>query len=234
MEYGIEGENVPGYAAAETTTGYSLSRDALGTDTDNSAVDFTSKSPTPGAIAAAPSIANIAVVAGWNLVSVPITAADTRLPYALTDTVNAGAGLVQWTRAVWYNPSTPADPWKQYNTAWLTTLNDLPSVSRTMGVWLFVSSVGDGVITVGGSNYTTPTSTSIALKEGWNLVGFPSDDTTYTLGMLKMAYPSVDMAERFDGAQTYKTVSMSDAEAFAQGRAYWIHSTTDTTWTKTW
>jgi beta-lactamase superfamily II metal-dependent hydrolase len=234
MEYGIEGENVPGYAAAETTTGYSLSRDALGTDTDNSAVDFTSKSPTPGVIAAAPSIASIAVVAGWNLVSVPITAADTRLPYALTDTVNAGAGLVQWTRAVWYNPATPADPWKQYNTAWLTALNDLPSVSRTMGVWLFVSSVGDGLITVGGANYTTPTSTNIALKAGWNLVGFPSDDATYTLAMLKAACPSVTIVEKFDGAQTYKTVTMADADAFAQGRAYWVYAASDTIWAKSW
>jgi len=178
--------------------------------------------------------ANIPVVAGWNLVSIPIIATDTRLPYALTDTVNAGAGLVQWDRAMWYNPATPADVWKQFNKNWNAVLNDLKNAPNTAGVWLYVTTVGDGIITVGGTNYTTPATTGITLKLGWNLVGFPSDDTTYTVATLKGAYTSVTMVEQFDGAQTYKTIAMADATAFAQGKAYWVYSNADTTWNKAW
>jgi hypothetical protein len=178
--------------------------------------------------------ANIPVVSGWNLVSIPIIATDTRLPYAMTDTVNAGAGLVVWDRAVSYNPLTTADPWKQYSKNWNSALNDLKDVDNKVGVWLFVTTLGDGVITVGGFNYTTPSTTAITLNTGWNLVGFPSDDTTYTVAMLKAACPTVTTVEQFDGGQTYKTSVMLDSANFAQGKAYWIYSSADTTWNKAW
>jgi hypothetical protein len=172
--------------------------------------------------------ASLPVVAGWNLVSVPIVG-PTSMPGALTD---LNGTIVQWTRAMWYDPRTPADPWKQYNTAWSSSLNDLTAVNNTMGVWLYVTTVADGVITVGGSGYAKPTTTAIPLKAGWNLVGFPSDDATYTVANLKSAHPSVTIVEQFDAGQTYRTSVMADAGAFSQGKAYFVYSTVDTTWNK--
>jgi hypothetical protein len=175
--------------------------------------------------------ASISVVAGWNLISVPIVGTTT-LPGALTD---LNGTIVQWTRVMWYNPAMPADPWKQYNTGWASSLNDLTAVNNTMGVWIFVTTVNDGTITVGGAGYARPTSTNIALKSGWNMVGFPSDDTTYTVANLKSAVLTVTIVEQFDGAQTYKTSTMTDATAFAPGKAYWVFNNgVDATWTKTW
>jgi hypothetical protein len=172
--------------------------------------------------------ASIPVVDGWNLVSIPIVG-TTSMPGALTD---LNGTIVQWTRAMWFDPRTPADPWKQYNTAWAPSLNDLTAVNNTMGVWLYVTTVADGAITVGGSGYAKPTSTAIPLKAGWNLVGFPSDDTAFTVASLKGACPTVTIVEQYDGAQTYKTSVMADGAALAKGRAYWVYTTADTTWNK--
>jgi len=135
---------------------------------------------------------------------------------------------------MWYNPATPADPWKQYNTAWDASLNDLTTVTTSMGVWVFVTTVGDTQICVGGAAYTKPVSTDITLAIGWNLVGFPSDDTTYTVAMLKAAVTSVTIVEQYDGAQTYLTATMLDAATFAADKGYWVYTTAPGTWTKTY
>jgi hypothetical protein len=186
--------------------------------------------PTIGSSGTSSAWAQISVSSGWNLVSVPISG-PTAMPGALTD---LNGTIVQWTRAMWYNPRTPADPWKQYNAGWGSSLNDLTAVNNTMGVWLYVTTVADGVITVGGTSYSQPSSTSVQLRTGWNLVGFPSDDTTYTVASLKSACPTVTLVEQYDGAQTYKTSAMLDATAFVRGRAYWVYTTADTTWNKGW
>ena len=171
------------------------------------------------------------LVAGWNLVSVSINAADTRLPYALTDTF--GATRVAWTRVMWCNPATPTDPWKQYNTGWNAALNDLKNVDNKIGVWLFVTTAADGILNLGGTNYSTPATTAISMMAGWNMVGFPSDDTTYTVANLK-ADTGATIVEGFDIAQTYKTIVLADGVALAAGRAYWVRTASDVVWTKLW
>jgi hypothetical protein len=181
-------------------------------------------------IATAASWTNITVVAGWNLVSVPI-AGPTTLPAALADKV----GGVVWTRAMWYDPTNAVDKWKQYNTAWASTMNDLTAVDNTRSVWLYVTTIGDGQICVGGTGYSTPTTTAVQLRAGWNMVGFPSDDTTYTVANLKSACPTVTIVEQFNSGQTYLTLAMADANTFASGKGYWIYNSgADTVWNKAW
>jgi hypothetical protein len=171
---------------------------------------------------------NITVVAGWNLVSVNISG-PTTMPGALTDLT----GGVVWSRAVWYNPNTPTDPWKQYNTGWAVGLNDLTTVTTSMGVWLYVTTVGDGQICIGGSGYTKPTSTVTNLKAGWNLVGFPSDDGAYTVDTFKADIAQAGaVVERFDAAQPYLTIAMAGGEFFAPDKAYWVWVPADCVWTK--
>jgi hypothetical protein len=171
---------------------------------------------------------NITVAAGWNLVSVNITGTTT-LPAALTDLT----GGVVWSRVMWYNANDAVDPWKQYNTAWASSLNDLTAVTTSMGVWVFVTTVGDGQICVGGTAYTKPATTGITLYPGWNLVGFPSDDTTYTVANLKGSYPTVTIVEQYDGGATYLTSTMADATAFAADKGYWVYNGGGTTtWNK--
>ncbi|MBI5001195.1 MAG: S8 family serine peptidase [Euryarchaeota archaeon] len=175
---------------------------------------------------------NITVVLGWNLISVPYVG-PSAMPGALTDMVNGGAGLVVWDRVMAYNTSTPANLWKQYNTGWAAGLNDLSTVDNKMGVWINVVTLGDANICLGGSAYSNATTTATSIYAGWNLVGFPSDDPTYTVAQLKVD-TGATIVEGFSGAATYKTAVLADATNLVAGNAYWIYCPAPTTWTKAW
>jgi M6 family metalloprotease-like protein len=182
------------------------------------------------AYVAAPTAAyfKIPVVAGWNFVSRPLTPAGTALPAALADS----SGDTVWTRAMWYDPLGGNDKWKQYNAAWGAALNDLQNVDVKMGVWIYVTTVGDGFLNVSGS---VPASTAIQLRAGWNMVGFPSASTTYTVAMLQAQCPSVTIVEQFNGANPpYLLSSISGAATLAQGRGYWLYTASDAVWTVNW
>ena len=73
-----------------------------------------------------------------------------------------------------------------------------------------------------------------SLYQGWNLVGFPSDDTTYTAAQLK-ADTGATIVEGWS-ATGYHTVALADATNLAWGNAYWIYipSASPSGWSKTW
>jgi hypothetical protein len=173
---------------------------------------------------------NITVVAGWNLVSVPLLSDNETLPFAIMDKVNGGAGLVQWDRAMWRNPSSPNDPWKQYNSAWPSAMNDLKTLQPAMGIWLHVTNVGDGMICVGGAGYSDCSDTSVQLRTGWNLIGYPSSEAGATIADLKMQCPSVDAVEAFNEAAIYKTWTPPGSYQLKRGEGYWVHAAADTVW----
>jgi hypothetical protein len=170
---------------------------------------------------------------GWNLISLPIYMTgqyNMPLPWAFTD--QAGSA-VQWDRLLWYNPRTPADPWKQYNKNWPSPLNDLTSYNVSMGVWISITGLGDGAICKGGNNWTLPTSTVIYLKAGWNVIGFPSNDVGYTVGNLKSDCPAITVVQGFMPSATYKvTNNMANTQTMGNGRGYWVYCNADATWTK--
>jgi hypothetical protein len=179
--------------------------------------------------------ANISVNStGWNLVSLPIrNMAGAGIPWLFADQV--GATRVLWDRMMWYNPRTPGDPWKQYNKNWPSALNDLTAYDTTMGVWLNVTQLGDGLICKGGMNWTNDSSTAVQVKAGWNLVGFPSNDAAYNIGNLKADCAVIDIAQGFMPSAMYRmTNSLANAQVMGLGRAYWVHATADGTWSKTW
>jgi hypothetical protein len=64
---------------------------------------------------------------------------------------------------------------------------------------------------------------------GWNLIGFPSDDTTFTVAMFKATFLSITIVEGYSGAATYLTGVMNDSDLMAAGRGYWVYSTADGT-----
>jgi serine protease AprX len=178
---------------------------------------------------------NVSVNAtGWNMVSLPIrNTAGAGIPWLFAD--QAGATRVLWDRMMWFNPRTPADPWKQYNKNWPSALNDLTAYNTTMGVWLNVTQLGDGLIYKGGTNWTNDVSTAVQVKVGWNLVGFPSNDAAYNIGNLKADCAVIDIAQGFMPSATYRmTNSLANAQVMGLGRAYWVHATADGTWNKGW
>ena len=173
--------------------------------------------------------ANITVAAGWNLASIPLATnlSNQELPGALD---RAEASVV-WTRVMAWDGATQR--WLQHNKGWPSWMNTLTSLNHSVGFWLYVTTVGDGQLCVGGAGYAVPTSTSIYLYVGWNLVGFPSDDAGYTVAALKGA-TGATIVEGYDAGQTYKTSVMADAATLAQGKAYWVWVPANVIWTKTW
>jgi hypothetical protein len=172
---------------------------------------------------------SVPVVEGWNLISVPMDQ-----DYSDPETVfndAAGDGNTTWDRLVWYDAADSQDRWKQYATGWNTTLNDLGEVDIGMGLWINITAVGDGYLTVTGLK---PTSTTMNLKAGWNLVGYPADDdSSYNVASLKSA-TGATIVEGFKASATYKTEVLADGVCLKKGAGYWVYAPADTTWTVDW
>jgi parallel beta-helix repeat protein len=168
----------------------------------------------------------IPVVLGWNLISFPGIPSSTALPSPLIDQNRD----TTWDRALHYNLFDPADMWQQYNSAWPTAMNDLSSADNAMGIWLNVTSLGDGFINISG---TLPTSTTIALRAGWNLVGYPSLDTATTVGVAFWG-TGADIVEAFDPAAPYRTRVVGPSYVMRPGEGYWVHVVADSVWVVDW
>jgi hypothetical protein len=180
-------------------------------------------------VASVPADYSIPVQIGWNLVSVPVELEDQDILSAFSD--EAGDGLTSWDRAMWYDPTDAADHWKQHNKNWASAMNDLTDVDHTMAVWIRITSVGDGYLTVTGFE---PGTTSISLRAGWNFVGYPAlDDSTYTVANLK-SDTGATVVEGFKGSATYKTEVLGDAIVLRRGMGYWVRVNSDATWTVSW
>ncbi len=162
----------------------------------------------------------IPVQAGWNFISTPLIPGDNSIPNVFTDL----DGDTIWTRILSYDATDPANHWKGHNPDYGGT-QSLTNVDETMGVWIFVTTVGDGFIRVGG---TITSGGGIAVQAGWSIIGWATtEDGTYSLLDLKNDNLGIGITnvERFDPAQPYDLVNMLDAEFFFQGQAYWVFAT---------
>jgi len=163
------------------------------------------------------------VIAGWNLVSIPLIPTDGSILSALAD---SGSDTT-WTRALYYDPLSPADSWKTYRAG---GASDLSAVDNQMGLWLYVTAVGDGII---GTSGTAPSSTQIQLRAGWNLVGYPS--LTPRTAQTALAGTGADIVSVFQAAAPYvQDIYDLSAVTMQAGRGYWVHVPADTTWTVEW
>ncbi|MBI5000567.1 MAG: right-handed parallel beta-helix repeat-containing protein [Euryarchaeota archaeon] len=168
----------------------------------------------------------IPVIAGWNLISRPSIPLSSNLTFALSDI----DGDTSWNRIQFYDPFNNANLWKQYYTGWASSLNDLGAVNHTMSVWIYVTTVGDGFLNVSG---TITNSTSIPLHTGWNMVGYPTLNTTMTVGEAFWG-TGATMVETFDANTTYRTKAVSSSYLMKPGEGYWVYVPADTIWTVNW
>jgi hypothetical protein len=155
--------------------------------------------------------------AGMHLASIPIIASNASLDQVLkTLTYN-----IVWI----YNNTDAQDPWKSHNP--LRTANDLANTStinRTIGFW--VQATARSNITVAGK---VPSSTDIHLREGWNLVGYPSHSEKAVSDALSgIPYERI---EGYDPSTIQRVRLMSDTDLMRPGYGYWIKVSADATWT---
>lgn len=117
-----------------------------------------------------------------------------------------------------------AGSWKSYSTQ--KNYCTLEQIGTNMGIWVNV---------VSGSNLTVagrvPTTTLVSLAKGWNLVGFPSFGTSYTIADLKSDSGAIRV-ETFNAfSPPYFLRIANDIETMTAGNGYWIEVSTSGTWT---
>jgi parallel beta-helix repeat protein len=151
---------------------------------------------------------------GPNLVSIPLIQSDEIITTVLQ--------TVSYDKAWFYDPIT--QEWKSLMKS-KPYGGTLKSVSHTIGFWVNVTE--DSNLTVAG---VVPSSTTINLQSGWNLVGFPSFSTDYTVADLKVAV-AVDRIEGFDAlASPYFLRVVADGDFLQAGFGYWIRVGSNTSW----
>jgi hypothetical protein len=159
---------------------------------------------------------------GWNLISIPLIQNNQNLQKVL-EMIDGYYDAVQW-----YDPLDPSDQWKHHKGG-KPFGNDLFGLNETMGFWIHITNPGDTIFLYNG---TQPSENqTIPLKEGWNLLGYPSltnHNRTVGLNNLKFGV-DVDSIQWFNS--TTQTWHFMDSEDnFIVGYGYWIHAKTDCVW----
>ncbi|GEM_PF-5737352 len=160
----------------------------------------------------APPQVTVSLSQGWNLISLPWLTS----PTSITDALSG----VSWTRAMVYIDGQ----WHTYDKNRDAKYNlGFPLVDNTMGIWVDVSSATNFTHDICGISTTT-----ITLHKGWNLVGYVSQ-TTRTVSDAMASFTG-----SYDYVQTYDGNSIVDASQMELGHAYWIHVTSEGSWSIDW
>ena len=156
---------------------------------------------------------------GKRLMSLPMKPVDTRIESLLSSI----AGSYDYVR--WYDPLDAADHWKSFVPG--RQYNSLTHLDETMAFWI---------------NFTQPCSfsvtgypaqsTAIRLHAGWNMAGYPSYNTTYTVADLKADLGMAGVkVEGFDkNSPQYNLQVLWDSYALKVPEGYWVYVPNDCIW----
>jgi serine protease AprX len=193
--------------------------DAAGNGANSTAVQEPGGTP-PYAISLTGKSAN-----SWVFVSFP--SAMSGVIQTILNDATAGDSGTTWTVAKWFNAQDKADPWKTYRVG--STVNDMPTMTNTMGVWLWITANGgDQALTLSSYAAYPAASVNINLYTGWNMVGYPS--ATSRLGTATLP-GAADYVSVWQVASPYVTDLAPGAVTMSHGNAYWVRVTADCTWT---
>jgi len=156
---------------------------------------------------------------GWNLISTPLIQSNGS-PDKVLENITG-----KWNVVKYYDTLDTADPWKSYRSN--GTVNDLTDIDNTIGFWIYVTE-SNLTLTLNGF---IPTSTTISLYAGWNLVGYPTQ-TTQTVGNALWG-TGADRVEVFDPISPY-IKEVGPTYIMKPGEGYWVHVPTDTIWIVNW
>lgn len=150
---------------------------------------------------------------GKHLVSIPLIQEDESAPIVL-QTLSYDVA--------WSCDSVNKE-WKKYSP--FRNYNDLLEIDHRIGFWVNVTRESN--LTVAG---LVPTVTTINLSEGWNLVGFPSFNSSYTVADLKAEVGAI-RAEGFDPSlPPFQLRVLGDTEVLQTREAYWMKVDADVDW----
>ena len=143
---------------------------------------------------------------GPNLISIPLAQSD--------ESVETVLQTLNYDEAWFYDSSN--GEWK-----WHMTFKDyrrgLWNVNHTMGIWVNVTEASN--LTVAGM---VPANTTIQLRSGWDLVGFPSFNLTYTVADLKAEVGATRVEGFYAPGLPHCLRILEDFEVLQAGYAYWM------------
>lgn len=151
---------------------------------------------------------------GPNLVSIPLVQSNESIDIVLQTVEYDG---------IWTYDSV-SQRWKWFMT-FKNYRRDMWNVNHTMGLWVNVATECN--LTMAG---VVPTDTSIHLSAGWNLVGFPSFNSTFSVSDMNVEVGSTRL-EGSDLLPPHHLRVLGDAEVLQTGRGYWVLVEMDVTWT---
>jgi len=187
-------------------------------DTSNNESGFSNEVSGP---AANSTQTRIALKAGPNLLSF------SNLPGEVPVTSLLSSISGQYDSVSAYKGCDQADPWKIYDPAVPSYVNDLQSVNPTMGVWIEMTQ--DSQLNVSGSY---PATLSIPLCTGWNLISYAGNQVkpiTDALSSIAGKYLKVYAYKASDPTDPWKIFDSSaplfvnDLTTLEPGAGYWIN-----------
>ena len=150
---------------------------------------------------------------GLNLVSIPLIQSDESIETVLQ--------TVTYDNAWLYDSSS--EEWTWYMTS-KTYRRGLWNMNHTDGMWVNIT--GDCNLTVAG---IVPAQTTIHLYRGWNLVSFPSFNTSYSASNLKTEIGATRV-EGYDPAPPNFLRVLGGPDVLQAGFGYWVKVEAATDW----
>lgn len=160
---------------------------------------------------------------GWNFVSTPFIHSPANISSVLC-TVAGKYDLVQF-----YDAYDSKDRWKVLDIDKPDFLNDLIRTNNTRGFWLHVTAAC--TLTSFGSK---PVTTSVHMVQGWNMVGYPSNNTARTVSQVFASAPSGFRVQCFDKSAKYMLKDMVQTDIVLPGNGYWVYAPANWVWTVSW
>jgi parallel beta-helix repeat protein len=167
---------------------------------------------------------NIPLQLGWNLISLPVR----QLNESIDSVLESIAG--KWDYIQTYDASDVSDHWKSNLIYRPVSLNDLTTMNHLKGYWINITEP-NVTLTVKGDKFGS--ALSIPLYAGWNLVGYPTLNTTTTVANALWG-TGADRVEVCDPTDPYMTKEVGSTYLMKPGEGYWVHVPADTIWTVNW
>jgi hypothetical protein len=100
-------------------------------------------------------------------------------------------------------------------------------LDNTMGFWINITAACR--FTPAG---IVPGSTTINLRQGWNMIGFPSYSVNHTVANLKadVGLPGVIVEAFNPDAAPYYLQRVDDGYVMMAGEGYWVYVPSDAAW----
>lgn len=161
---------------------------------------------------------------GWNLLSIPVVLYNTSITYVLKPIEGS------YDTVLYFDSSETVDNWKVFKPG-KPLGNTLNRIDHKMGFWIYITK--NATLSYNG---TIPTSTVIALKAGWNLIGYPSIKNRTVSELFFNCPMNLDYeVYRFDSNSPHSLKRMSrTGEVLSMGMGYWVRVTNECSLTIHW